>query len=66
VGPLIHPPRGGVEYSKISSFEGDNQVIREFDERGVRYGEADSMGGLFDYNEGKGKKGKEAHLNRLL
>ncbi len=42
-----------------------HSLIRD-DERRVRDGKTDSVGGLFNHDEGKGKKGKEAHLDGLL
>ena len=37
-----------------------------YDERRVRYGKTDSVGGLFNNDEGKGQEGKEAYLDGLL
>jgi hypothetical protein len=47
-------------------FETCRSLMLHYDERRVRYGKTDSMGGLFNNDEGKGKKGKEADLDRLL
>jgi hypothetical protein len=37
-----------------------------YDERRVGYGKTDSVGGLFNNDEGKGEEGKEAYLDGLL
>jgi hypothetical protein len=41
-------------------------LIIHHDERGVHYGKTNSMGGLFNNDEGKGEEGKEAYLDGLL
>ena len=51
---------------RISSFEGDDLVVKDYDERRVHYGKTDSMGGIFNSDEGKGQEGKEAYLDGLL
>jgi hypothetical protein len=37
-----------------------------YDERRVHYGKTDSMGGIFNSDEGKGQERKEAYLGGLL
>jgi hypothetical protein len=37
-----------------------------YNERRVRYGKTDSVGGLFNNDEGKSEEGKEAYLDGLL
>jgi hypothetical protein len=65
-GRQFSPVEGGGEYSKISSFEGDDLVVTDFDERRVHYGKTDSVGGFFNNDESKGEEGKEAYLDGLL
>ena len=37
-----------------------------YDERRVHYGKTDSMGGIFNSDEGKGQERKEAYLDGFL
>jgi hypothetical protein len=51
---------------KISSFESDDWVVKNYGERRVHYGKTDSMGNVFNHDEGKGQEGEEAYLDGLL
>jgi hypothetical protein len=41
-------------------------LIIHYDERRIHYGKTNSMGGIFNNDEGKGEERKEAYLDGLL
>jgi len=41
-------------------------LVIHYNERRVHYGKTDSMGGIFNSDEGKGQERKEAYLDGLL
>jgi hypothetical protein len=41
-------------------------LLIHYNERRVHYGKADSVGGIFNNDEGKGEERKEAYLDGLL
>jgi len=51
---------------KIQKAEENFDCFEDYEERRVHYGKTDSMGGIFNSDEGKGQEGKEAYLDGLL
>ena len=50
----------------FSWFVGDVAVMKDYNERRVRYGKPDSVGDLSHQNQGKGKEMEKVNLDGLL